>query len=133
MAGRPTRAAAAGLSRACSPRAPDRLDQVPLAHLRAARDVLALRNLVQLLAIAVLERVAGLAAAPAAARRLLPELAARALRQVSDGALTGRGAASLLDVALGGLSLLGGGHERYPLGVAVLMSRIPVPAARNRA
>src|SRR5947208_3763403 len=85
-------------------RAADRVDQVPLPHLRAAGDAALLRDLVELLAVAVLELVTGLAAAAAAAGGLLAELAARALRQIRDRALARGGALRLLDVALGCLA-----------------------------
>src|SRR5919204_4831381 len=54
-----------------STRPADRLDQVPFAHPRAGGDVSLLGDLVELLAVAVLERVPGAATALPAARRLL--------------------------------------------------------------
>src|SRR4029453_3822825 len=65
----------------------DRPDQIPLAHLRAARGVFSVGYFVQLLAVALLERMACAAAAPTASRRLLAEFAARALREARDRAL----------------------------------------------
>src|SRR5919197_709255 len=83
----------------------DRFDQIPLAHLRAAGDVPVLGDLVELLAFAILERAAGLAAALAASCRLLAELAARALRKTRDRALPLRRLSCLLHVSPGGLDL----------------------------
>src|SRR5919198_6368019 len=83
----------------------DRLDQIPLAHLRAAGDVLVLGDLVQLLAIAILERMPCLAAALTTASRLLAELAARALRKPRDRALAPRRLSCLLHVSLRSLTL----------------------------
>src|ERR671930_378763 len=64
--------------------AADRLDQIPLAHLRTAGDSLLLGDLVQLLTVAVFEGPPCLTATCASARRLLAELASRALRQMGD-------------------------------------------------
>src|SRR5438552_11540767 len=87
-------------------RAAERPDQIPLAHLRAARDALLLRELVELLAVPVLERVARFAAAAAGLLRLLDEAAPRALRQVRDRPLLRRHLLRLLHVALRRLDLL---------------------------
>src|SRR5947207_12701385 len=62
----------------------DRLDQIPFSHRRPAGDLLFLRQLVELLAVAVLQRVSRLAAAPPAAGGLLPESASRLCRQARD-------------------------------------------------
>src|SRR5207237_699794 len=62
----------------------DRADQIPLAHLGAAGNLLLPCEVVELLAVPVLERVPGLAAPLPPPRRLLAELAPRALRQVRD-------------------------------------------------
>src|SRR5439155_3180749 len=91
----------------------DRLDQIPLAHLRAAGDVLVLGELVQLLAIAILERVAGLAAALPASSRLLAELAAGALREPRDRALPPRRLLRFRDVSLRGLFLARRSHSTH--------------------
>src|SRR6266511_2710041 len=91
----------------------DRLDQIPLAHLRTAGDVLVLGDLVQLLAIAILERAAGLAAALTASGRLLAELAARALRKPRDRALPPRRLLCLLHVLLRGPYLARRSHPAH--------------------
>src|SRR5919204_3435004 len=83
-----------------SARPADRVDQIPLAHLRAAGDVALHGDLVQLLAIAVLERVPGPTATLPTPRRLLAESAAGRSGQVGDGSLAPRRLARLLDVAL---------------------------------
>src|SRR5919197_996571 len=58
--GLPRRAVTQTRRRSSAPLA-DSVDELPLAHLRPAGDALALRDLVELLSAAVLERVAGLA------------------------------------------------------------------------
>src|SRR6266511_3467501 len=83
----------------------DRRDQIPLPHLRASGNVSVLRDLVVLLAIAVLERTTGRAAALTSSRRLFAELATRALRELGDGAFAGRRPLCLLDVLFRGLHL----------------------------
>src|SRR6266516_1207069 len=84
----------------------DRVDQVPLAHLRAAGDAFLLRDLVERLAVAVLQRVTGPAAALAPARSLLAQAAPSGRREVGDRSLPLRRLLRLLDVALRGLDLL---------------------------
>src|SRR6266508_5564935 len=79
---------------------PDRLDEVPLAHLRAALDALLLSELVELLAVPVLQRVTRLTAALPGSRRLLAQPPPRARRQVRDRALALRALLGLLDVLL---------------------------------
>src|SRR5215216_7073743 len=91
----------------------DRLDQIPLAHFRAAGDVLVLGDLVQLLAIAIFERAAGLAPALTASSRLLAELATRALRKPRDRALPPRRLLCLADVPLCGLDLARRSHSTH--------------------
>src|SRR6266487_3653075 len=59
--------------------AANRVDQIPLAHPRPTRDVPVLRDLVQLLPVAILERVTGLAATPRALPSLSLQSAPRAL------------------------------------------------------
>src|SRR5206468_828871 len=103
----------------------DRLDQIPLAHLRAAGDVLVLGDLVQLLAIAILERTAGLAPALTASSRLLAELAARALREPRDRALPPRRLLCLADISHRGLHLARRSHSTHLHRFALLG---PVPA-----
>src|ERR687898_1053234 len=105
-----------------SPRTPDRLDQIPLAHLRSTADVLPLRDLVQLLAVPVLEAPPGLAAALTTLGCLLAELAASALRQVGNRLLAPRPLLCLLDVSLRCPALLGGRHGSPPSGC-----RMPTP------
>src|SRR5437773_9896555 len=102
------------LSVSRSARLADRLDQIPLAHLRAAGDVLVLGDLVQLLAIAILERAAGLAPALTASSRLLAELAARALRKPRDRALPSCRLLSLPDASLRGPYLARRSHPTHP-------------------
>src|SRR5881396_381966 len=91
----------------------DRLDQIPLAHFRAAGDVLVLGDLVQLLAIAILERAAGFPPALTASSRLLAELAAGALREPRDRALPPRGLLCLPDISLRGLYLARRSHSTH--------------------
>jgi hypothetical protein len=67
-----------------------RLDQIPLAHLRAAGDVLVLGDLGELLAVAIVERTARQAAALTTTGSLLTEFAARAPRKARDRALPPR-------------------------------------------
>src|SRR5437660_12119743 len=73
-----------------SMRLANRLDQVPLAHLRAAGDLLRLGDLVELLPVAVLQCLSGLAAPLAAFDSLLDEAAACLLRQMRDRPLPRR-------------------------------------------
>src|SRR4029450_2906183 len=88
-------------------------DQVPLAHLRASADVPLLRHVVQLLARAVFQRAAGLAASATSRRRLAPEVTPRALGQMRDRALALRSGLRLLDVPSRSLRLLRGCHEAH--------------------
>src|SRR6266480_231574 len=76
-------------------------------------DVLVLGDLVQLLAIAILERMAGLAPALTASSRLLAELAARALRQPRDRALPPRRPLCLPGISLRGLYLARRSHSTH--------------------
>src|SRR5205807_24141 len=69
----------------------DRVDQLPLAHFRAARDAGSLGDFIELLAIAALERMPGLAAALASEPGLFLQSAARARGQFCDRALPGCG------------------------------------------
>src|SRR5919201_4989879 len=96
--------------RCCLAASADCLDEIPFAHLGASGNPLTLRDLVELLAVPVLEPVARLAATLASPRGLLSELAPRRLRHPRDGALAARAALSLLHVAPGGLPLLRGRH-----------------------
>src|SRR5207244_10485960 len=80
---------------------------------------LLLREFVELLAVAVLERVAGFAAAAASLLRLLDETAPRALRQVRDSPLLRRHLLRLLHVALRRLDLLPACHA----GITSLSAR----------
>src|SRR5581483_2059252 len=98
---------------------PQRLDQVPLPHLRAAGDVPLLRQLVELLAVAVLERGGGRTAATTPLLRLLDEAPPRPLGHVGDRALPRRRRLRLLHVALRGLDLLPRCHSRHLLVEAV--------------
>src|ERR671934_428896 len=91
----------------------DRLDQVPLAHLRPAGDVPVLGDLVQLLTVAILQRTACLATALTTAGSLLSELAARALREARDRALPSRRLLCLPDVSLRSLYLAGRRHGAH--------------------
>jgi hypothetical protein len=61
-----------------------RVDQLPLPHARAAGDVALLRELVQLLPVAVLERVSCFPAAPRALSGFLLEPAPGPRRQMGD-------------------------------------------------
>src|SRR5262249_35292561 len=90
--------------------AAERLDQVPLAHLRAAPDVPLLRELVQLRLRPVLERVTCLAVPRAALRGLLAEVAPGGRIEVGDGALPARCGLRVADVLLRGLDLCLAGH-----------------------
>src|ERR671934_1511135 len=90
----------------------ERLDQLPLAHFRAPGNSLPLRLLVELLAVTVLEPATRPTAALPAARTLLAELAARALREACDRPLFLRRRLRLLHVAFGGLHLLLRRHDR---------------------
>src|SRR5437763_14154181 len=93
-------------------RSPDRVDQFPFAHLRAALDVLFLRQFIELLPIPILERVPRLAATPAPLRRLLAELAPGALGQMGDRPLPARRLLRLLHVLLRRRDLPLGCHSR---------------------
>src|SRR6184192_4015397 len=84
----------------------DRVDEIPLAHLRAAGDALLLRDLVELRAVAILERVPRLAAAFPPSLRLLLQAAARTRGKMGDRPLLLRGPLRLLDVPLRRLCLL---------------------------
>src|SRR5207248_8352179 len=99
--------------RSLSAAAADCLDQLPLAHLRAARDVAVLRELVQLLAVAILECVPGRAAAAGALASLGLEPAPRALGQMRDRPLRPRGRLRLLHVSSGCLKLACRCHGRH--------------------
>src|SRR5215208_6145847 len=96
-------------------RAANRLDEVPLAHLGTTRDPLPLSDLVELLAIPVLQALPGLPAAPTSSRGLLAELPPRRLGHVRDRALATRGLLRLLDVAPRSPTLLRGGHQPHLL------------------
>src|SRR5919204_1776228 len=97
----------------CSAALADRLDQIPLAHLRAAGDVLVLGDLIQLLAVAILERVTCLAAPLTTTGPLLAELAARALRKPRDRALPPCRLPCLLHVSLRSLNLACRSHSTH--------------------
>src|SRR5438270_4739553 len=73
------------------PAAAQRADQLPLAHLRAARDVAAFDELVELQAVTLLQPPAGLPAAGACARTLAPEIPACRLGRMRDRARSPRG------------------------------------------
>src|SRR5919198_1981075 len=89
----------------------DRLDQLPLAHLGAAGNPFLLRELVELLAVPVLEPVTRLAAPGPSARGLLAELAPRARRQVRNRPFLLRAFLRGLHVLLRGLDLLPRSHS----------------------
>ena len=78
----------------------DRVDELPLAHARPARDVQLLSLGVELRPVAVLEGTPGLPTARTPSRRLRAAVAPRALRQVRDRPLLPRRPLRLLDVAL---------------------------------
>src|SRR5262245_1275635 len=90
--------------------APQGVDELPLARLRAARDVALLRELVQLLAVAVFEVTTGASAAGPSMRRLLAEIAPGRGGHVGDRALPLRRRLRLADVPLRCLYLLPGCH-----------------------
>src|SRR5205823_2251373 len=92
----------------------NRIDELPLSHLRPAVDLLVLCDLVQLLPVAILQRVTGFAPAPAAAPRLFLQTPPRTLGKRGDRALLRRGALCRLDVLLGGSCLLCGRHREAP-------------------
>src|SRR5919106_908289 len=83
----------------------DRLDQVPLPHLRPPGDVLPRGHLVQVLPGAILEVTAGLSAALPRLRGLPAEIGAHRFRQLADRLLLAGGLLGALDVAPGRLSL----------------------------
>src|SRR4051794_35803958 len=93
--------------------AADRVDQLPLARPRTAADVVALSDLVQLLTVAILEPMTGLAAALPATRGLFAELAAGIARQMRDRTLASCGALRLPNVASRRTPLLGAGHLHH--------------------
>src|SRR5437588_11590205 len=68
----------------------NRVDQLPLPHPRPARDPLSLGDLVELLPVAVLEGVAGLATALTAVSGLFLQSPPGALGKQRDGALLAR-------------------------------------------
>src|SRR5215218_9744907 len=109
----------------------DCLDQIPLAHLRAAGDVLVLRDLVQLLAVPILQRATGLATALATPSRLLAQLAARALRQPGDRALAFRRLLGLFDVSFRRLDLARRSHFTH-LHLVVPLEAFPWGAGLTR-
>src|SRR4051812_46859990 len=81
-----------------SPAVADRVDELPLAHPRPSPDALLLGDLVELLAIALLQRVACLAAAAAAPSGLFLKPLAGALGKMGDRTFSGRRLLRLLDV-----------------------------------
>src|SRR5215217_1350023 len=111
--------------------AADRLDEVPLAHLGATRDPLTLGDLVELLAISVLQPVSRLATAPASSRGLFAELPPRRLGHVRDGALAPRGLLRLLDVLPRGPALFRGRHLRHLRLAVSSRAAFPQPGRRN--
>src|SRR5919197_1585750 len=94
-----------------SARLADRVDELPLPHPRAAGDVFLAGQLIELLAVAIIERVPGLASSSTALARLLLQPAPGALGQVRQGALALGGRLGLLDVLLGDPGLLGRRHD----------------------
>src|SRR5207247_986773 len=115
-----------------SARPADRADQVPLAHLRAAGNVLLLGDLVELLAVSLLERMPRLAAALPSLRGLLAELAAGARGQVRDRPLAPRCALGLLHVLLRGLDLFRRRHFDLPGGFAPFWRDRRIARSANR-
>src|SRR5437867_3369710 len=114
----------------CSAPLANRVDELPLAHLGPPGDPFLLRDLVELLPVAVLQRVPGLAAALAATPGLLLEASPSALRQRSDRPLLRRRLLRLLDVLAGGSCLLRSRHHDPPSWCAS-MSFYPAPEAIN--
>src|SRR5437763_10473129 len=92
----------------------NRVDEIPLAHPRAAGDVPFLRDLVQLLPVAVLQRVTRLAAAPGALARLRLQPAPGALGQVRDRPFGARRRLRLLHISARRLNLTLGSHRTPP-------------------
>jgi hypothetical protein len=109
-------------------RAPDRLDQVPLAHPRSSGDVLSLGDLVELLAVSILQLPARLSAALATLRRCLPSSLRVRFGRFAI-ALSPRGALGLLDGSLRRPALSRRSH-RLPPGCSSL--GYPPPAPQNR-
>src|SRR5207247_10748157 len=101
---------------------------------RPPRDPFSLRDLVELLPVAVLQRVPGLAAALAATPGLLLEASPSALRKRSDRSLLRRCLLRLLDVLAGGAYLLCGRHPDPPFcSSPALAGPAPVAAEANDA
>src|SRR5215211_6513440 len=104
-------------------RVAERLGQLGPAHLGATGQVFALGDVVELLA--GLGRGAAGALALGHGRALLAEGTAGLGRHVGDRALLLRPRLRLLDVLLGRLDLLLGGHPHPPLGVGCLRCTTP--------
>src|SRR5207245_5166430 len=106
----------------------DRVDQLPLAHFRSARNAGSLCNLIQLLAVSALERVSGLAAALAPEPGLFLQPPARACGQLCDRALLGRGLLGAFHVPASRLNLAGAHHDGPPRFADTVSSRLPLVA-----